>query len=353
MSDDLSPRERLLGVLRRQGADRPPVICPGGMMSAAILGVTETSRCPPPAAHHDAALMAGLARDVRRGTGFENFGLPFCMTVEPEALGAEIDFGSLACEPKIKTEPWARAADVAMRPKGAVAASKRAGVVLEAVSALKKSDPDVPVIGGLTGPLSLAASLVEPMNFLKGLRKDRESSHRVLDYVAGQLVDYAAALVEAGADVITIADPTATGEILGPKIFAEYALFYINKIVGFLHSVGAPAIVHICGNVRSVGASLAELRGDALSVDAMVSLKNLKAKSEGLVAMGNLSTYALEFADAEKVAGAARLLKRQGVDILAPACGLSTSTPLANIRALTGVVKDGGREVCASRFISL
>jgi len=38
----------------------------------------------------------------------------------------------------------------------------------------------------------------------------------------------------------------------------------------------------------------------------------------------------------------ARQLVAQGIDIISPACGLSTSTRLDNIRAMTAAVKDGG-----------
>lgn len=51
--------------------------------------------------------------------------------------------------------------------------------------------------------------------------------------------------------------------------------------------------------------------------------------------MGNLSTYLLEFGEAEKVARQTEKLKLDGIDIIAPACGLSTSTPLINITAMT------------------
>ena len=35
----LSPKERLLKVLNKEEVDRPPVICPGGMMNAAIVDI--------------------------------------------------------------------------------------------------------------------------------------------------------------------------------------------------------------------------------------------------------------------------------------------------------------------------
>ena len=72
----------------------------------------------------------------------------------------------------------------------------------------------------------------------------------------------------------------------------------------------------------------------------MVSLKGLKADAPALVTMGNLSTYLLQWGAPDKIAGRAVELGRDGVDIIAPACGLSTSTTLASITAMTRAVKD-------------
>lgn len=57
--------------------------------------------------------------------------------------------------------------------------------------------------------------------------------------------------------------------------------------------------------------------------------------------MGNVSTSLLEFGDPAKVARTTERLIRDGIDIISPACGLSTSTGLANINALTGTVRHG------------
>jgi [methyl-Co(III) methanol-specific corrinoid protein]:coenzyme M methyltransferase len=341
MSDTFSPKERLLRVLNRQGTERPPVICPGGMMNAAIVDVMRKTGNTLPEAHHDSALMENLAYDVSVETGFENFGLPFCMTIEAEALGSGVDFGSLKCEPKIAREPFASVDAVRFLPKAAILKTKRAEAVINAVSALSKKHPDVPVVGSITGPVSLAASLVDPLAFLKELRKKNEMSHKVIGYVAEQVIEYAKLLAENGAAAISIADPTATGEILGPKLFSEFAVPYINKIVEELRKTGVPVIVHICGDVKMVKQQLAALRGNAISVDAMVNLQKLKEEYPSLTTMGNLSTYMLEFSDTEKIAAAAKRLLEQKIDILSPACGLSTSTTLSNINAFTNAVKDG------------
>jgi [methyl-Co(III) methanol-specific corrinoid protein]:coenzyme M methyltransferase len=82
------------------------------------------------------------------------------------------------------------------------------------------------------------------------------------------------------------------------------------------------------------------LHGDALSVDAFVNLKEIKAEIPSVTTMGNLSTYLLEFGTPEKIYIQAERLLADGINIIAPACGLSTSTPLDNIRALTKAVID-------------
>lgn len=337
---DYSPKERLLRVLDGSAVDRPPVICTGGMMNAAIVEIMQGTGHTLPEAHHDPRLMAGLANDVRVHTGFENFGIPFCMTVEAELLGSAIDFGTLSCEPKIAAENFPSVSKVEYRCIPVMLQSGRISAIVEAGSLLARRNPDIPVIGNITGPISTAASIVDPVTFLKELRKDRENSHRVLEYVSDLLIAFAGRLLEAGVTLISIGDPTATGEILGPKMFEEYAVRYLNKVINGIHSFGASVIVHICGNVRMVRSSIPRVRSDAISTDALVNLRLLKEEFPQLTTMGNISTFLLEMGEPDKVARHTESLLRDGIDIIAPACGLSTSTKLSAIRAMTDTVRE-------------
>lgn len=334
-----SPKERILRVLNKKSVDRPPVVCPGGMMNAAIVDVMHETGHTLPSAHHDDALMAELADDVHRYTGFENFGIPFCMTVEAEVLGSEIDFGTLACEPKIARELFPSVSQVDFKDINQILNEGRIETIVQAGYRLSKKNPDVPVIGNLTGPISTAASIIDPMTFLKELRKDQANAHKVLDYVTDFLIAYARLMVDNGAALISIGDPTATGEILGPKMFAEYGVRYLNKLIDGLHQLNAPVIVHICGDMNAVKHLIPDIRSEAISTDAVVNLRLLKAEYPSLTTMGNLSTYLLEFGTPDKVALNAARLVREGIDIISPACGLSTSSSLENITSMTNTVK--------------
>lgn len=337
---DYTPKERLLRVLHKQAVDRPPVICTGGMMNAAIVEIMRATGHTLPEAHFDAAKMADLALDIHQHTGFENIGVPFCMTVEAELLGSPIDHGTLQCEPKITREIFPSVNDVVFNDVEQMVHSGRMNVVVDAAHRIAKAQPDVPVVASLTGPLSTAASIVDPLTFYKELRKNPAGAHRVLDYVTRLLVAFAERLVEEqGASVIAIGDPSATGELLGPKLFEEYAVRYLNELVDRVHAKGFPIIIHICGDVKRVRPQLASLRADALSTDAMISLPGLKAEYPHITTMGNLSTFALQWSSPEKIATMARNLVADGIDIISPACGLSTSTHLESIRAMTDTVK--------------
>jgi [methyl-Co(III) methanol-specific corrinoid protein]:coenzyme M methyltransferase len=310
------------------------------MMNSAIVDVMNKTGHTLPEAHHDAALMVELAHDVSENTGFENFGIPFCMTVEAEVLGSEINYGTLKCEPKIAKEIFPCVSKVEFKPLSAMGKNPRVNAIVQAGHILSKKYPDVPVIGNLTGPISTAASIVDPMLFLKELRKDAPNAHKVIDYVSEHLIELARLMIDNGATLISIADPTATGEILGPKMFNEYAVRYLNKIVDAIHAMNAPVIVHICGNMNAVKQSVVDIRSNAISTDAMVSLRLLKEEYPQLTTMGNLSTYLLEFGDVQKVSQQTGKLVEDGINIIAPACGLSTSTPLNNIMSMTQVVKE-------------
>jgi [methyl-Co(III) methanol-specific corrinoid protein]:coenzyme M methyltransferase len=347
---DIPPIERLDRVLNKRGVDRSPVICTGGMMNAAVTQVMDESGPTLPAAHFDADSMAELATRVHLATGFENLGVPFCMTVEPEILGSRIDPGTLSCEPKIAEEAFKSCEAVEIRDVKKIVREGRIATVVQAAHLLKKRHPDFPIITSISGPISTAAAVVDPLTFLKELRTKPQSAHKVVDYVSRLLIEYALEVIDSGADVIAIGDPTATGEILGPRIFHDFAVRYLNSVCDAVHSRGKHVIVHICGDMSKSRDQLAEIHADAISVDALVNLKQLKEDYPSINTMGNVSTSLLEFGTAEKVVRNTERLLRDRIDIISPACGLSTSTGLDNIRAITDTVK---RHADARRQFSL
>ncbi|KJR46933.1 Methylcobalamin:coenzyme M methyltransferase, methylamine-specific [Desulfosporosinus sp. I2] len=337
----MNSKERLLSALKGATTDRSPCICPGGMMNMVVTALMDKANIHLPEAHTDPNKMAGLARAVYDYGCFENYGVPFCMTIEAEQMGAVVDLGSAIYEPHVtgyvidNPSQWRE-----LRPFNPY--GNRAKVVLDAIKILKKHDDHVPIIGNLSGPISVAASLMEPVNYYKALRRNKEDAHALMNFVTEALIDFGKAQIEAGADVIAISDPSGTGEILGPRLFDEYVVTYVNQLIDGLHEMNPelPIIVHICGKMHKVYEELNKIRADAHSFDSIVSIKESKKMMPAKIMIGNVSTYALEFADADRIRVLTQKVMDDGSDIIAPACGLGTKTSLENIQAMLHIVKE-------------
>lgn len=335
----LSEKERLERAFHHGEVDRPPCICPGGMMNMITTELMDKSGISWPNAHTNADMMAGLALADHENGCFENVGVPFCMTVEAEALGAEVTMGSKEYEPHVtgyaidSVEEWKK-----LKPIDED--SGRTKVVLEAIRILKAKDLDVPIVGNVTGPVSIASSLLEPVIFYKELRKKNEEAHAYMGFVTEQVIRYAKAQIKAGADVIAVSDPSGTGEILGPRMFEEFAVKYLNRLLEGLKEVPIGTIVHICGQMKNVYKQVGMVHSDVLSFDSVVSMKEARKNLKDRVLMGNVSTYALEFGDPQRISKLTKNCVESGSDIISPACGLGTRSPLSNIQAILQTLKE-------------
>ncbi|SPF43044.1 Uroporphyrinogen decarboxylase (URO-D) [Syntrophobacter sp. SbD1] len=330
----MTQKERLLNALGAKAVDRAPFICPGGMMTMIVTDVMDAVGCSWPEAHVDSKKMAELTLGANRLAGIENVGLPFCMTVEAEAMGAQVELGYRESEPRVTRYAIEKLAEIDQLTPIDLTRG-RAKVCVDAAGILKEKAAEVPVIANLIGPVSLATSLVDPLLYYRALRRDKEAAHRLNRFAMENVLNFGDALVEAGADVICIADPGATGDLIGRVAFEEFVLPYLNEMTDhFRRRYRKPSIVHICGDVNRLGTVLQHLSADAVSVDSVVGIQQLQNLAPGKVTMGNISTYTLERGEPAKLVKVTEQCLKHGVDILAPACGISPKTPMKNIQAV-------------------
>ena len=329
----MNEKERLLKVLRNEEVDRPPVICPGGMMNAAVtdilLNIDKNHNC-------DCDSMVKAAKLVNEEIGFENYGVPFCMTVEAEPLGIELSFGDKTVEPRVTKYNENELEEIIKSYNINPLMDKRMPVVIEAIKKLKNDN--VPVIGNITGPISTATSIVDPLKLIKMFRREPELAYKFIEYVNEYSIDYAKEMIKAGADVIAISDPTATGEILGKKNFEKFAYPMYRKFLDEMHKVNTPVIIHICGDSKNIIESLDDLNIDAVSFDSRVNMRDARLKIKNNL-MGNVSTQLLHQGDKERIIRVTENCIASGVNIVSPACGLSMATPKENLKIMTSYVK--------------
>ncbi|MGI6755937.1 MAG: uroporphyrinogen decarboxylase family protein [Atopobiaceae bacterium] len=158
--------------------------------------------------------------------------LPFCHTLEAEALGARITLGddtagTRAGKPMLTStrEVLALTADFAGSP--------RIRHMLEATRLLSAVHKQV--VFCLTGPLSTLSCLVDTRVIFREWRRDPELARAVLAHLAKELAPLAQEACAAGASALEYADPPAAPTLVGPafaeRIWRDYSQGFLAQIV--------------------------------------------------------------------------------------------------------------------------
>ena len=98
------------------------------------------------------------------------------------------------------------------------------------------------------GPFTLAARLVGEEAMMKATFKKPEFVKKAVDFATDVLIHLYEPLVKDGLKVISLADPTASGDLISRKQFSVFALPYLKKFTDWARSKGAYTLVHICGD---------------------------------------------------------------------------------------------------------
>ncbi len=334
----LNQKERLISILKREPTDRRTFISPGGTMSMGTTEVMEKTGCYLPEAHSDAEKMAKLAMAANRLTSAENIGIPFCTTVEAEAMGTTVDLGTKEDRPSVVAHAIENIDDLGGLSPIDIN-SGRTKVCVEAIKIIKQRVSDVPIIANLVGPVTLATLLVESAIFSNAIQNNKDAAHKLLKFSAENLIGFSDAMLEAGADIVCVSETSAAFKTIDRTDFEEFVLPYINETTDhFRNTFGALSIVYLCGDIVKFGDALSNIAAEAIGFDSTVDVKAIKGLAKCKAIMGNVSTELLEREEPNAVFRAGMQSLIGGVDILAPSCSVSLKTPIANTRSLIRAV---------------
>lgn len=208
------------------------------------------------------------------------------------------------------------------------------------------------LIGGSGwGPFTLAAQFYGVEKMMQGMYKDKAAVHQALAFGSEVSFRYYEGFIKAGARILSVAEPTASGDLISRRHFEEFALPYLARFLKRTKEAGAINLVHICGNITNRLDLVSGSGADVLSVDYKVDLSTVRETvGDRLAFAGNVNPVnILVDATPARVAAASReCLEKAGPDshfILLPGCDLSPGVSLENIQAMinTGLNWDVGR----------
>jgi uroporphyrinogen-III decarboxylase len=195
-------------------------------------------------AHTDRDTMAAIARQKMTLHKDCLCKVPFCVTVEAEALGANVTILDDKIGPRFSGYKFSRLEQL-QQVGGIDLASGRISEVLHGIEILKNAGQIV--VLNVEGPFTILGMLIDQMNIYKGLNKQGALIRQTLQVIEDSIVEYIIAGIGKGARVISYADPSGGLEIVGPRMYAQLSgnntCSILRRIANHLNGV----IVHLCG----------------------------------------------------------------------------------------------------------
>ena len=193
-----------------------------------------------------------------------------------------------------------------------------------------------PLKGGYCiGPFTLAGLLMGASEAAIATLDNPSLLHKVLQFGANVITRYAVSLVDHGADMIAILEPTAV--MLSPGQFEEFSGAYVRPISRAVHAI---SILHVCGDTTHLVEKMCETGVEGLSLDSRVDFPAVAPRLKNEVALiGNLDPVrTMRDMAADGVAAETRLFleKTRGIRnlIVSTGCDLPQDTPIENIRVM-------------------
>jgi len=335
----MNAKERVMAVINHQKPDRMPCL---GANSTVTYEQMEKVQAFWPEGHENAETMAKQAMAAYTVLGFDAVRVPFSQTFEAEAFGCKIKPGRGVDGnegiPGIEHPPPYTLDDVPVFPDDFLSRGK-IPELLKAVRILKGEFGDeVPIIGGIIGPFTIAGSLIDTVPLLKATFKTPEKIPPFLDVAEQAGTALAKALIEAGADIISCEDMTASPELIAPKTYGDVELKYQKKQ---FDAISVPKILHICGKVGRIVEWMGQTGADILSLEpkADAGLARKKCGPDSILLGGADTAQTLFLKDAETVKRACEKSIADGIQILAPGCAVAPGTSTENLLAMVEVAK--------------
>jgi uroporphyrinogen decarboxylase len=192
---------------------------------------------------------------------------------------------------------------------------------------------------GFWGPFTQAGLLFGAEPLMRACLKDKAAARALLDFSLELIKICSEDFIKLGAGVGSLADPTASKDMISRKVFEELALPYLRKANDWYRSKGLLTTLHICGDITDRLDLMPETGAAILSLDYKVSMKTAAETLGGkMVIAGNADPVdIIMLGDEDTVRNAyLKILEEvEGVPyILMAGCSIPSKTPLANLKVM-------------------
>ena len=340
----MTGKERALAAFRGEPHDRVPVVPIVGQAGAALCGLPVRDHAQNP------RTLARCQIECARRFGYDGVYIAADTWVNAEAVGfphIEHPADAPACGHGTWIESNEQIESLELPdPKR----SGRWPLMVEAVNeAVAMAGDELLIIANFDqSPFGLACQLREINQFMMDLVENPEFAHRLLTFCARVVSRYAQALAEAGAHVLNTGDSAASGSLVGPKVYEQFAFPYEKQVFDAVRTrFETPISLHICGDSSTCLDRMIQTGATGIEVDHVMDLRRVRQVSaEHVTTIGNLDPIDLLLRGTPgEVQSAARncaaAFTGSNRFILSSGCAISPLTPPANLAAMAAAVREG------------
>jgi len=339
----MTSREIILKAFDGGKPDRVPVtLFGGGMWSIKDYGSTfkDLSLDAQKMSDMLVSLSGKLLCDiVYAGSGYNNF--------HASAFGGGVKFREMGA-PDLEESFVSSAEDLQKLDLGKLSQSEVINTVIAALRDTKSQIGNEYVVTMTAwGPYTLGARMVGEEMMMKASFKKPDFVHKVTDFATDLLIHLYDPIVSDGTlEVISLADPTASGDLISKKQFETFALPYLKKFTDWAKSKNAHTLVHICGNTTDRLDLFPQTGASCISLDHKTDIVKAKDMLHGKMCFaGNIDpvNIMLQGSVQDVEDACKRVIETAGTEggfVLMPGCDIPPTVPYENIQKFIQIARD-------------
>lgn len=215
---------------------------------------------------------------------------------------------------------------------------------IELIKKLKSALDDVPILSYLPGPFTYVGVVIGVNKLLINVLRDPEFIKEAMEKFYEFILYVGVEKIRAGADCITIADPSSSSTIISPKNFENFGYPFLKRLISDLKGeskkLGKKEVkfgVHICGNTKPILDLIEKMNLDFFELDSLVPISEAREIMKNTCIIGNISPADLMQKHSSVLMDSYKEclneLKGRG-HILSSGCEIAYGTPLENIKKM-------------------
>lgn len=258
----MTPYERTERLLQGAAVDRPPFHPIIMRWAARQAGVRYRDFCLEPAAKCQAMIWCAETFGADWVTTMSD---PYC---EAEAFGLQVEYQ----ENDLPLDRGGHLPDLEavaqLKPYQPQDHERCRGRVREIEEYRRRVGEQYFIVGWVEGPIAEYSDLRGMTASAMDFYDDPDAVHHALEVITQSALDFMTLQVKAGAHCVGIGDAFCSQ--IGPDLYREFAFAREKQMVDHLHSLGARAKLHICGNTAPLLPDMIKTGADIVDVDHLV-----------------------------------------------------------------------------------